>query len=614
MYVPFTRRLGIFFMRRRGSYEQLTTSLRQALIPLPVDMYLARSIYYSLVASVIVLLFSLIYVPKYGLLVLLYTTPISIFIGCITYYLLLYRPKFKIDVAGSRIDLMLPSAITYMYALSRGGMELIKIFESLKKERDVYDDVADHVGYIVRDIEYFNVDIMDALHNASRRSPSKHLRNFLEGLATVLNTGGNLTEYFRSKSEQYYELAAIEQDRYLRSVGILAEAYITVFVAGPVFLMTIIVVLGLINSNAIIILEVLTYGLIPWSTGLCIVFLGNMAGIHEEAYHVYTTARRLDVFEGVGIKKNTESMDAALFKKLEGIERIERLKKFIRHPFKLFYTKPVRVLYISIPASIIYLAYVMHTVKNPGIEIIDDAVVVAIFILLTPFTFFYETRLRRIRKMEQEMPEFLRRLASMNEAGLTLTGSIKASIESKLGVLDDEVKRIWRDIEWGTVTSDALIKFETRVRTTMISRTIKLIVKANEAISDIRSVLRIAAADAEATYHLKQDRFNNMAVYTVVIYLSFFVFLAIVYVLAAHFILVIPSGNEVEELSSGMSVLAQYDASKYVLLMFHATLIQVFCSGLVAGVMGEGNADCGLKHSLIMVAIAYLLFTQFVMV
>lgn len=620
LYVPFTRKLGIFLLGRRESYAHLTIALRQAQIPLPVDMYLARSIYYSLAVSVFALLFSLIYIPKCGLYALLYAVPLSVLLGFITYRLFYHHPKFVGGVAGSRIDLTLPSAITYMYALSRGGVELIEIFKSLEKERHSYEGVADRIGYVVRDIEYFNIGITDALHNASRRSPSKHLRDFFEGLTTVINTGGDLTEYFRSKSEQYYKLAEIEQERYLRSVGILAEAYITVFVAGPIFLMTIIVVLGLINSNSILLLSVLVYGVIPWCTGLCILLLGSMAGMHEESYQVYTTARRLGAFDGVETLKNVESEvatgaeaedEADLFKRLEDVEKSKRFKKFIRHPFKSFHAKPVRVLYLSVPVAIVYLVYAIHTAKNPGIEVFDDVVVLALFIILAPFTFFYEARLRKIRSMEREMPEFLRRLASMNEAGLTLTNSIRASIESKLGVLDEEVKRIWKDIEWGAVTSDALIKFETRVRTSMISRTVTLIVKANEAISDIKSVLRIAATDADAAYHLKQDRFNNMAVYSVVVYLSFFVFLTIVYVLATYFIPMIPSCEEVEGLKSGMSMLAEYDASKYLLLMFHATLIQGFCSGLVAGVMGEGNADSGLKHSLIMVAVAYLVFTQF---
>ncbi|PXF57135.1 MAG: hypothetical protein C4B59_15730 [Candidatus Methanogaster sp.] len=76
----------------------------------------------------------------------------------------------------------------------------------------------------------------------------------------------------------------------------------------------------------------------------------------------------------------------------------------------------------------------------------------------------------------------------------------------------------------------------------MITRTATFIITANEAVSDIRKVLRIAAADAEASHRLKQNRFGNMAEYVMIIYLSFFVFLFIVYVLVAQFVTMVPAG------------------------------------------------------------------------
>jgi flagellar protein FlaJ len=51
----------------------------------------------------------------------------------------------------------------------------------------------------------------------------------------------------------------------------------------------------------------------------------------------------------------------------------------------------------------------------------------------------------------------------------------------------------------------------------------------------------------------------------------------------------------------------------YNRMFFHGALIQGFCSGLIAGVMGEGNVLSGLKHSVIMLTIGYLLFTLFVL-
>jgi len=632
-YTSTIRKLGIYFAERRSSYADLTTALRKAQIPLPVDKYLARSAFISaLVAAAVLLSSCLIAIPLYsmfGLVVFLFPLPVSLAFGGITYVLFKYYPTFRSDNAASRIDRSLPSAITYMYALSRGGMELIEILESLAKQRRVYGGVADHVGYIVRDIRYFNIDIIRAMHDANDRCPSRHMRDFLDGLILVLDSGGNLTEYFRAKAAYYYDRAEADQEDYLNSLGMVAEGYITVFVAGPLFMMTVLVVVGMIDSTSIILLQALVYGLIPGATAMCIILLNIMAGSQEESRSIPSTAKQPDVFAGIEIVPSDE---AELFAQLERAEAIGKYKKFFRNPLKAFFENPGYVLLLTVPAALIYvlidvymkgylsLQPVIDTVTGiasnastmafPALHILDDVIIFGMFVLLVPFTYFYEKHTRRIKNIEREMPEFLRRLASMNEAGLTLTSSIRASLKSRLGVLDREIRRMWKDIEWGATTSEAMTRFEERARTAMIARTITLIIKANEAVSDIRKVLQIAAADAEAAYRLKQKLFSNMAEYVMIIYLSFFVFLFIVYVLAAHFITMVPVGDAAENLSEGMTMLAQYDADRYILLMFHATLIQGFCSGIVAGAMGSGSAYSGLKHSLVMVAIAYITFTQ----
>jgi flagellar protein FlaJ len=101
-----------------------------------------------------------------------------------------------------------------------------------------------------------------------------------------------------------------------------------------------------------------------------------------------------------------------------------------------------------------------------------------------------------------------------------------------------------------------------------------------------------------------------MFVYVFIIYISFMVFLFIVYILAAYFLPVMPASTE--NAFAGMSLALDFDLDSYILLFFHAAMIQGFCSGLVAGKMGSGTIQSGLKHSIMMMSIAYLLFSLFI--
>jgi flagellar protein FlaJ len=49
------------------------------------------------------------------------------------------------------------------------------------------------------------------------------------------------------------------------------------------------------------------------------------------------------------------------------------------------------------------------------------------------------------------------------------------------------------------------------------------------------------------------------------------------------------------------------------LTLFHAALIQGFLSGLVAGQLGSGDVWSGLKHSVILMLMSYVLFISWVL-
>ena len=63
----------------------------------------------------------------------------------------------------------------------------------------------------------------------------------------------------------YQATAESDQSMYLEMLGMLAETYITVFVAGPLFLITIFIVMGLMGPGNLLNLKVLIYAVIPLS-------------------------------------------------------------------------------------------------------------------------------------------------------------------------------------------------------------------------------------------------------------------------------------------------------------------------------------------------------------
>lgn len=636
-----------FIRSREDRYYQLQTKIRQAHIPVPVDQYVSNaylhSLFFGLVIGFLGLWISIKNIknnnfpaidqiadvlpkwiqPQTDILLTITIVLLLILITQkIVYYVYTSIPAIKASIRQSSIDQSIPHAITYLYALSRGGMNMLEIFRSLSMHVHIYGAAAEEFNYIVRDMEYFNCDLLTALKNASNRTPSEKFKDFIDGLISITSTGGDTTAFLKSKADQYQSVAVREQKTFLETLGVLAEVYISVFVIGPLFLITILVVLGLIGSGATNIVYMVIYGIIPISTIIYLLILQVISGAHIKSPKLYVTKKRLNVFDDVPTKQlfdDEVKAESKLFKQLEYNRILTRFIDTVSHPLRTIQDNAKYSLVLSIPIGILYFAYITSIrgiyIGNifpihfdiGTISAIDDHIIISLFIMLIPFIIFYEMNVRKIRQIEDMLPEFLKRLASINEAGILLVDAIEMIAQSKIGILRDQIERVSKDISWGSSTAAALNKLEFRIRTDITTRIITLIVKASESTSDVRSVLNIAASDADIEKQLKNARSAEMFVYVFIVYIAFFVFLFIAYVLSAFFLPSIPSsaGDAV----AGMPMIASFDIAEYTLLLFHAALIQGFCSGLVAGQMGNGNALAGLKHSVIMVIFSYATFT-----
>ena len=619
---------GKWVGKRRDRYLGLQVRLREAHITKPIVTYVSVAYSHSITSSIIcgMLIGYVFYYVLFQdvLFTLAWVFLFSVIFGFFDYYLFLRYPGFKAKVRKSGIDTSLPYAVAYMHAMSKGGMNIIDIFKSLSERTHIFMEAAEEVSFIVRDMTFFGFDVMSALYRAGDRTPSQKFKDFIENLMSIIDSGGDITAYFQSRSDQYQNEALEEQKGYLDTLGMVAESYVTTFVAGPLFLITILIVMGISGSGSTKTVEVVIYLIIPVGSLMFITLLSMISISNKEGSKVYIRIKELDEYGDIRSRVVETDDEDMMFKELRKAEDREKIHKFIKNPFSYFYEKPFQVLYISIPASIFYFLFMVRsrifltgldavfdlTDIAATVDILDEYFVITILILLGPFALFREIKSIRIKRVEEAIPTFLKRLASINEAGITLTRAIGIIVDSNLGVLSSEIKKIWKDISWGRGTSESLIKFEKRVKTTAISRTITLITKASEATGNIREVLNIASRDAEIGEKLKRARSSEMSSYVVLIYMSFFVFLVIIYILSTAFLSIIPTPMPT---APGMEELPiqSLDINLYNRIFFHAVVIQGFFSGLIAGEMGEGSVSAGVKHSVIMVAIAYTMFALF---
>lgn len=197
---------------------------------------------------------------------------------------------------------------------------------------------------------------------------------------------------------------------------------------------------------------------------------------------------------------------------------------------------------------------------------------------------------------------------------MTFTESLERTDRSDLGVLNEELERLLTDIKWGARTEQALYRFNERVNSSTVARSVVLITNAMKASNHLGPVIRIAADEAREIRRLKRQLRQETSMYVVLIYISFLVFLGIVLMLKIVLVPTIPSAEQmagVSGLKIAITPIEEEMKDRYMLILFHTAVVQAFVSGFVAGQMSEMNIRRGAKHVTIMLAIAYGTFLIF---
>jgi archaeal flagellar protein FlaJ len=172
------------------------------------------------------------------------------------FYGMLGTPGAKAKDRGRKIDQKISPAMSFVSAMASADVNVDQIFKELGRQK-IYGEVAEEAAWITRDTELLGVDILTAIRNGAARSPSKRFQDFLQGVVTTATSGGQLKPYFLLKAEQYERENKLEQLQRVETMGLLAETFVTVVVAFPLFLVIIIAIFAIIGGGGTFMIDIL---------------------------------------------------------------------------------------------------------------------------------------------------------------------------------------------------------------------------------------------------------------------------------------------------------------------------------------------------------------------
>lgn len=251
--------------------KSVNLKLKQGDVNITPGLYISTILVTSLIMTVFgFVIFFLIFAfiiesPLWPLLVLVLT--LTLFLASVMTYPFIVSSRTSKKKA--EIEKELPYTLSELSILASTGLSPIQIIRKISKmSRNRY--VANEFKKIVYKIDIEGKDIITALSETAKETPSPHFRENLWDFSNMIHEGGDIDRYLRAKADEGMNLKRAVQKEYIDRIGTMMELYISTVLMGVLFVSVGAFMMDSMGSSyggmdGENILTLLAYGFIPLS-------------------------------------------------------------------------------------------------------------------------------------------------------------------------------------------------------------------------------------------------------------------------------------------------------------------------------------------------------------
>jgi flagellar protein FlaJ len=183
----------------------------------------------------------------------------------------------RISKKRSEIDKELPFTMSELSILASTGLSPVQIIRKIAQRKDsIY--MSGEFKKIVYKLDVEGKDIISAISETAKETPSKYLREMLWDFSNMIHEGGDMDTYLRNKADASLKLKRDIQKEFIESLGTLMEIYTSLVLMGILFagvgaflMETLATTFNGVDANTM--LAALSYFLIPFSVIAMIMFI-----------------------------------------------------------------------------------------------------------------------------------------------------------------------------------------------------------------------------------------------------------------------------------------------------------------------------------------------------
>ncbi len=232
-------------------FRSLKDSLQQTDMDVLFRTYVSEMLLFTSAAVVLGSSAGLLYsvVQGFGLvqsLQYIVGTPISL--GLVVFGLMYLYPGSRAKSRSENIDDNIPFAINHMSAISSSGVPPDSMFELLEQFEE-YGEIQNEAEAITRRVNIFGEDATTAITEVADRTPNDRFADFLYGMVSTIETGGDLHEYVEDQADEQLFKYNIRKEKEIDRISTYASFYTALLIAAPVFLVVILSIINLLQSR-----------------------------------------------------------------------------------------------------------------------------------------------------------------------------------------------------------------------------------------------------------------------------------------------------------------------------------------------------------------------------
>lgn len=249
---PWFRKISIRlfgkFVNKTFKTRNIEDALKKSKLGMGQIEFYATTFMAVVISAVILAIIDIIITAIYPHLFFLFTA-LSFLITSSVLAIILEIPNSLIRRRRRKIDSVITIASGFFATMASADVPIDIIIRDLGESRQ-YGEISRECRSIWIRSELFGVDIISSIKESIKTSPSIRFSEFLQGIVTSVNSGGDLKQYFIDKASQFQgELSSLIKQN-SNSMSVLAESFLTVGVAFPLILLIVVGIVAFLSPTS----------------------------------------------------------------------------------------------------------------------------------------------------------------------------------------------------------------------------------------------------------------------------------------------------------------------------------------------------------------------------